>query len=211
VIDLLRGVLFWTIRPAWRVALRVIRVRDPWERLEYRVPIRKYGAGALHEFEWYFEGSSAVDVKSLDELCDWLIGCEYVRDPELFREEDFWQHPLTFEKLRKGDCEDHALWAWRKLVELGFDADLVTGRCLPWNPHDKSDHRSHAWVVFRAEGEVYLLESVAKSPGQIVRPLGEANLEYRPEFGVDRNRQRFTFNGVLLTMRDREFGVRTDT
>src|SRR5690348_3236184 len=46
--------------------------------------------------------------------------CEYVRDP--VHERDFWQHPKTFEQLRKGDCEDHALWAWRKLTELGISA-----------------------------------------------------------------------------------------
>src|SRR5205085_1473130 len=68
-------------------------------------------------FAWYFEGQSAVTVGSVDDVCEWLLECEYVHDPELFHEPDFWQHPRTFERLRKGDCEDHALWAWRKLVE----------------------------------------------------------------------------------------------
>jgi hypothetical protein len=45
----------------------------------------------------------------------------------LFGEADFWQHPSTFERLRTGDCEDFAVWAWRKLIELGYDVDLVAG------------------------------------------------------------------------------------
>jgi hypothetical protein len=40
-----------------------------------------------------------------------------------------------------------------------------------------------------------------------VRPLAEAAAEYRPEFGVDRARQRFAFNGFFHTLREREFGV----
>ena len=42
----------------------------------------------------------------------WLLGCVYARDRDLFRNPDYWQHPCNFEGLRKGDCEDFALWAW---------------------------------------------------------------------------------------------------
>ena len=66
-------------------------------------------------------------VKSLQEICEWLVGCDYADDEAFFNEPDFWQHPVMFEQTRKGDCEDHALWAWRKLVELGFEAELVRG------------------------------------------------------------------------------------
>ena len=201
----LKRIVYWTLRPALRLLLRALPHEDPWGRLEYRVPVSTYGAGAKHDFDWYFEGDSQVTTADLDAVCEWLLSCEYVRDPDLFNESDFWQHPRTFERLRRGDCEDHALWAWRKLVELGYDADLVSGRCLPWTPGDAHE-RSHVWVIFRRDGDVFLLEAVAKDRGRIVRPLPEVAAKYRPEYGVDHKRQRFTFNGVLDTMRDREFG-----
>ena len=77
------------------------RQDDPWERLPYTVKARAFGRGSIHPFPWYFEGESAVDVKSLDDVCAWLMACQYVADPELFNESDFWQHPRTFERLRQ--------------------------------------------------------------------------------------------------------------
>ena len=78
----------------------------------------RLGAGAVRPFQWYLEGPSEVAPATLDELLEWLMACEYVHDSVLFQVEDYWQHPRTFEQLRKGDCEDHALWAWRKLAEI---------------------------------------------------------------------------------------------
>ena len=202
---LLRRILYWSVRPAWRLLLRAMPADDPWQRVEYRVAVGRYGAGSKHDFGWYFEGESIVSVRTVDELQEWLLGCEYVQDPELFNEADFWQHPRTFERVRRGDCEDHALWAWRKMLELGYDADLVSGRCLPWQPGVAGAERAHVWVIFRRDGQQYLLETVAKTRDRMIRRLEEAKADYRPEFGVDRNRQRFTFNGAIQTMRDREF------
>jgi hypothetical protein len=205
----LRRILYWTLRPAWRLLLRVMPVDDPWQRVEYRVPVRRYGFGSSHDFSWYFEGQSLVDVRTLDELQDWLMGCEYVQDEELFHETDFWQHPRTFERLRRGDCEDHALWAWRKLLELGYDAELVSGRTLPWQPGVAEAERGHVWVVFRQDEEMFLLEAVSKKRDRVIRRLDDVKAHYRPEYGVDRQRQRFAFNGAIHTMREREFGLRS--
>lgn len=201
----LRRLLYWCIRPAWRLILLVMPASDPWDRVEYRVPINSYGPGSSHDFGWYFEGESLVGVQTVDELKAWLLACEYVRDPDLFNEADFWQHPRTFERLRRGDCEDHALWAWRKLLELGYDADLVSGRCLPWEPGVADAERRHVWVVFRQEGQSYLLESVAKRREEMVQLLENVKANYRPEYGVDRDRQRYAFAGLIHTMREREF------
>ena len=98
-----------------------VLVDDPWARSPAVLPTRAFGRGSVRDFRWYFERESEVPVRSIDEVCDWLLGCAYVSDRELFNESDFWQHPGTFERLRQGDCEDYALWAWRKLVELGPD------------------------------------------------------------------------------------------
>jgi hypothetical protein len=180
---------------------------DPWERVDYGVPIRHYGRGAKHDFSWYFEGESLVRIETIDDVVDWLLECEYVQDPELFHEPDFWQHPRTFERLRRGDCEDHALWAWRKLIELGYDAELVSGRFLPWQPGVSGQECGHAWVIFRRDEERYLFETTSKDRSRVIRPLADAAAGYRPEYGVDRSKQRFAFYGVLLTMREREFGL----
>jgi hypothetical protein len=143
----------------------------------------------------------------LDEIQHWLLECEYVHDHDLFHEPDFWQHPRTFERLRKGDCDDHALWAWRKLLELDYDADLVSGRCLPWDPAVPEKDRGHVWVIFRRDGDSYLFEAAAKAKERMIRPLAAAAADCRPDFGVDRHRQRFAFNGILLTLREREFAL----
>jgi hypothetical protein len=203
----IRHALYVIMRPLWRLLLRVVPREDSWERFEYRVPMRNYGLGARHDFSWYFEGESSVAVASIEQLQDWLISCQYVSDSELFREPDFWQHPTTFERLRQGDCEDHALWAWRKLIELGYDATLVSGRSLPWNPADKANQRGHVWVVFEQDGKRFVLEATAKRREGMIRTIGDAAAEYRPEFGVDCRRQRFAFNGFLQTLREREFGL----
>lgn len=201
----LKRALFWFIRPLWRLLIRALPAGDPWERLDYQVPLRHYGLGARMDFEWYFQGECAVSPTSLEAIQDWLLGCTYAHDKDLFEESDFWQHPRTFERLRAGDCEDHALWAWRQLVNLGFDAELVSGRCLPWTPRAGAPDRGHVWVVFRAAGETYLFETVAKDRSRMIRPLGETLAEYRPEYGVDARRRRFAYAGALVTMKEWEF------
>jgi len=166
-------------------------VADPWAREPVRLPPSAFGLGSVRDFAWYFEGDTLVAVDSLDALCAWLAGCAYVRDPDLFHDADFWQHPRTFERLRRGDCEDFALWAWRKLVEMGFDADLVVGHCL----RDAEREGRHAWVVFRSEGGEFLFEPVSGNAAHAVRPLAEVKEHYVPEFGVGADRRRFAFSG----------------
>src|SRR5690348_9858416 len=103
--------------------------------------------------------------------------CEYVRDP--VHERDYWQHPKTFEQLRKGDCEDHALWAWRKLTELGLPAEFYVGR---WRTGKEAQPGFHAWVVFQDGGIQYLLEATGSSRETIVRRLDDVRGDYFPHF-----------------------------
>jgi hypothetical protein len=116
----------------------------------------RLGPGSTRPFSWYFEGTSTVNVGNIEEVLQWLAGCTYARDIDLFHEPDYWQHPTTFEHLRRGDCEDHALWAWRNLVELGVKADFFIGQLKPES--DRSGH--HAWVVYERENVRYLLETL---------------------------------------------------
>ena len=185
------------MQPVIQLLLRVIPKRDPWMRVSRGVPLSLYGKGSQRDFGWYLEGESTVRVGSVEEIQDWLLACEYVDDRELFNEQDFWQHPRTFEHLRRGDCEDHALWAWRKLVELGVDAELVSGQ---------HDNGSHVWVLFTHNGELHLFETVAKSRAAMIRPVSSVRDIYRPEVSVNSKRQRFAYHGYLWTLRERRTG-----
>jgi hypothetical protein len=195
---MLRRAFAVILRPVQRLLLRLTPVDDPWERIDVSPALGHLGSGARYEFEWYFQGESAVPVSNLHELRSWLRGCRYVRDPELFHERDYWQHPRTFEQLRRGDCEDFALWAWRKLVELGYDADLVIGSA------GEGTESRHAWIVYRENATEYLMEPGHARQATWVRPLDEVRAEYLPMYGVGPDRRRFTFAGYLLDLKQQQ-------
>ena len=184
--------------------LRLFPVRDPWGRLRHEAPLALFGSGARHGFDWVFEGDSQVHVTTLDDIFTWLAECRYETDVSLFREADYWQHPRTFEQLRRGDCEDFALWAWRKLVELGYDAELVVGRRVP----PGSDNSRHAWVIFRHEGDEFVFEPVIRDRSTAIRPTSIVREEYIPELGVSRERRRFFFAGYAYFLQNTHLGRR---
>lgn len=189
------------LRPLLRRVIRYIPVGDSWERFTSRFTTpQMFGLGSRRNFPWYLEGESAVSVTAIDDVCNWLAGCEYLRDDELFNETDFWQHPRTFEHLRKGDCEDHALWAWRKLIELGYPAEFFVGQ---WFAGGDDPHGCHAWVVFERDGERYLLEAVDKDRGTMIRPVRDVRAEYSPHFSVDERLTTHSYAGYLLYLRER--------
>ena len=161
-----------------------------------------FGDGARHGFDWVFEGQTASAVSTFDEIVEWLAGCSYESDTSLFHESDYWQHPHTFEQLRRGDCEDFALWAWRKLVELGIDADLVIGRRVP----PGSENSRHAWILFRDGEDEFLFEPVLRDRRDAIRRLEAVRSEYIPEFGVARDRSRFLFAGYAYFLQNRHLG-----
>ena len=166
-----------------------------------------FGDGARHGFDWVFEGDSRVAVATLDDVLDWLASCEYEPDASLFRESDYWQHPYTFEQLRRGDCEDFALWAWRKLVEMGVDADLVIGRRVP----PGSENSRHAWIVFRDGSNEFVLEPIVRTRTDAVRTVASVRGEYIPEFGVARDRRRFFFAGYAYFLQNPQLGRITES
>lgn len=186
------------LRPVFYLGLRFIDW-DPWERLSRNIAPTLFGSGSRHDFRWYFEGESHVRVESVDTLCGWLAGCDYVRDPDLFFEPDYWQHPKTFEQLRKGDCEDHALWAWRKLTELGLPAEFYVGR---WRTGKEAQPGCHAWVVFQDGGIQYLLEATGSSRETIVRRLDDVRGDYFPHFAVDAAFTSSAFGGYMLYLKE---------
>ena len=115
----IRRAFAWLVYPVGRLLVQIMPEDDPWERLSVAPRLHMYGSGARLDFPKYLGGPSTVAVTSIEHIQNWLLGCRYERDEVLFAEPYFGQHPTTFEHLRAGDCEDFALWAWRKLIELG--------------------------------------------------------------------------------------------
>jgi len=190
------------LSPSLRLAARLFGRESAWERVSITVSPGVFGPGSHHPFAEYFDGASGVPVRSIDDIVAWLQTCEYVSDQELFHERDVWQHPAAFEKLRRGDCEDFALWAWRKLAEIGIDAELVVGRVIG-DGRPELD-RQHAWVVYRVGETDYLFEPAARTPSRMIRPLAEAMDEYLPHFAVD---HRFATSAFIGCASDSHCGA----
>lgn len=169
---------------------------SPWERVPMDVPARAFGPGSRWQFAHYFEGESSVRVASIDDIIKWLDTCEYVSDTDQFHERDFWQQPCAFERLQRGDCEDFALWAWRKLAEIGVEAEFYVGRVVCGD--EPAIDRHHAWVVYRVDREDFLFEPAAHDRQRMIRPLSVVKDEYVPHFAVDRRFVTSAFVGCLL-------------
>jgi hypothetical protein len=165
---------------------------DVWQATYQNLPLKFYGGGAHHNFDYYYTRSSKVDVSSIDEIMQWLLGCEYVPDQEQFKVRDHWQHPSDFEETRKGDCEDFALWAWRKLVELGHDAEFMVGKWI----HD-GRAGTHAWVFLRLEGKEYVFESTGRGIDRILKGHSLVRDSYVPFASVDSQMRKKVYKGML--------------
>jgi hypothetical protein len=168
---------------------------SPWARIPIDVPATAFGPGSQCQFVTYFEGDSLVAVSSIDDIIAWLQTCEYASDVEQFHERDVWQRPSDFERLRRGDCEDFALWAWRKLIEIGVDAEFFVGRVVCGA--DRSAARQHAWIVYRRDDEVYLFEPAARERPCMIQPWSAVKDDYIPHFAVNGRCVTSAFVGCL--------------
>lgn len=66
---------------------------------------------------------------------------------------EMWQTSKQAHRIKKGDCEDHALALADWLITMGEDARVVLG---------KMEGEGHAWVVLLKDGRQYLLETTKK-------------------------------------------------
>lgn len=89
--------------------------------------------------------------RDMDEIRSFLSTCRYVSDREQFGVRDHWMPPEEFEQSRKGDCDDFALWTWRQLVDLGYNARFVAGRAGRYG-------EGHAWIALRAHHRTFIVE-----------------------------------------------------
>jgi len=183
----------WLLSPLARLAEHLTGNESAWDRVTMTVPPKAFGPGSELPFADYFRGESSVRVQSIDDIVSWLQTCEYAGDLELFQKTDYWQHPGTFEQKRRGDCEDFALWAWRKLSEVGVDAEFYVGRVIC---SDSSEgHRQHAWVVYELDGTSFLFEPAARTASAMIRPLEHAMDGYIPHFAVNHRFETSAFAG----------------
>lgn len=173
------------------------------------VPPSAFGPGSRQQFAEYFEGESSVRVSSIDDVVEWLHTCEYVRDIELFHEPDLWQHPAAFEHIRRGDCEDFAIWAWRKLAEIGVEAEFYVGRVICDDAPARD--RQHAWVVYDVAGADFLFEPAARTRSSMIRPLAEVMDEYVPHFAVNQRFETTAFAGCAFDAQRGKHGRRDPT
>ena len=188
----LRSILDWfRLRTSGSAARSGRAGEDPWRRLDLEPPLAAYGPGALDDFAEYLRRRSRIAARTPEEIAGWLLACDYADDRVLLGEADFWQHPCAFEVVRCGDCEDFALWAWRKLVESEYHAEFVVG------VRTRVDGVSgrHAWVTFRDAGCEFVLDGVERTADSMIRPLERVREEYEPQVGVGPDGRRFAYAG----------------
>ncbi len=129
----------------------------------------------------------AVKCGSFEDLRLFLRRCRYVSDKDQFGKREYWMPPEDFEKSRKGDCDDFALYAWRQLMGMGYETRFVGGTI-------GDTPSKHAWVTFVQDGEHFLLEPQARFLG-LKLPRLEA-LRYKPDVSVswDGSKAHFYFH-----------------
>jgi transglutaminase-like cysteine proteinase BTLCP len=123
--------------------------------------------------------------RDLKELRHFILGCRYLSDKEQFGQLDYWNTPDDFEKRRRGDCDDFALWTWRQLIGMGYDdVRFVVGTSGRYGG-------GHAWVQFSDHGRRFLLDPLRGHLSPWLPRL--ATIRYRPEMSVtwDGNRLRY--------------------
>ena len=123
----------------------------------------------------YVSQPLTVKCNTMREVREFLVTCEYVSDKELFGKDDYWQPPEEFEQRKKGDCEDFALWTWRQLLSMGYDARFVGGSSGRYG-------EGHAWVEYFQNGKWFLLEPLFCKIGDAMPRL--STLRYEPKLSV---------------------------
>lgn len=123
----------------------------------------------------YVSQPLSIQCDTMGDVRNFLSTCKYVSDKELFGKRDYWQPPDDFEKRKKGDCEDFALWTWRQLLNMGYDARFVGGSAGRYGD-------GHAWVEYFHDGKCFLLEPLCCRVGYTVPRL--STLWYEPRVSV---------------------------
>jgi hypothetical protein len=125
-----------------------------------------------------------VPCATLEDVRTFLASCSFMSDQDQFGRKDYWTPPEEFEERKRGDCDDFALWAWRQVMSLGYDARFVVGRSGLYGI-------GHAWVTFLRNHRVFLLESTAACLGAQIPRLD--TLRYHPLVSVRWDGERIRY------------------
>lgn len=142
--------------------------------------------------------SLEVKCKSISDLRNFLKECNYISDQEQFGEKEYWMPPEDFERERRGDCEDFALYAWRQLTEMGFQSRIVMGNV-------GAVGHNHAWVQFENEGHRFILEPLEAIIGQTLPRLSV--VRHKPIFSITWNGEKMEEYKHELKKFNPSFGV----
>jgi len=123
----------------------------------------------------YVSQPLTTQCNTMREVREFLASCEYVSDNELFGKDDYWQPPEEFEKRKKGDCEDFALWTWRQLLNMGYEARFVGGAAGRYGT-------GHGWVEYFQDGKCFLVEPQRSRIGDAMPRL--STFSYTPMLSV---------------------------
>jgi Bacterial transglutaminase-like cysteine proteinase BTLCP len=137
--------------------------------------LRRKGPHPTFPMGRYVSQPLTVRCQTMREVRTFLASCRYVSDKELFGKRDYWQPPEDFEKRKKGDCEDFALWTWRQLLNMGYDARFIGGSCGRYG-------EGHAWVEYFRDGKCYLVEPLLCRVGDAIPRLSA--FRYDPRLSV---------------------------
>jgi len=148
---------------------------DAFGKKTHRPDLRRKAIHPTAPMGRYVSQPLTVKCESIQDVRKFLSGCRAVSDKEQFGKDDYWQPPEDFERTKKGDCEDFALWTWRQFLVLGYDARFVVGRCGRYGS-------GHAWVEFFKDGKCFLVEPQAGIVGDKIPRLSA--LRYHPKMAV---------------------------
>ena len=152
-------------------------IPEVYDGIGRKVSKLSWNRGACPTFPMgrYMSQPLAIKCQSIHDICQFLKGCRGVSDEDLFGKRDYWQPPEDFEKLKKGDCDDFALWTWRQFLSLGYDARVVFGRFGRFGT-------GHAWVEYFENNKCYLVEPQRRMLGESMPRL--STLVYTPQFSA---------------------------
>ena len=174
-------------------ARAIRKLKRIWTWRFQNIPNKFYGHGCEHKFDHYLSGESKIEIRDLNELCEWLLGCTYIPDFIKKGVRDHWSHPDEFEYERTGDCEDFALWTWRRLKQMYVSADFTVGKWL----HADGRVGTHAWVMFHHGGQYLIFETTGRSKERMLKPFDDHKHEYIPFAAVDTELRKKVYNGII--------------
>lgn len=120
--------------------------------------------------------------QSMEDLFNTAKSFRYVPD----RGSDHWQSAEETNRRRSGDCEDKAIWLFKRLAaSRAYNARLVIGRYRPL------DTQLHVWVMCTdRNGEICILDPAKQR--RVWRAGAMDSGFYQPLYGYDgRNRYKY--------------------